>query len=130
LAKIAIGSAIIGASALLFTVGSLAAGNGKVSVLWALAGFFGMGAAFMWYWPVTLALVSKAAPAKINSTLMGGTFLSIFVGSVIMGWVGSFYDQMSPAAFWTLDASIALGSAIVILAVKRPVNRILDLCET
>ena len=126
LAKIAIGSAIIGASALLFTVGSIAAGNGKVSVLWALAGFFGMGAAFMWYWPVTLALVSKAAPAKINSTLMGGTFLSIFVGSVIMGWVGSFYDQMSPAAFWTLDAAIGFAGALIILLVRRPLSRLLE----
>ena len=126
LAKIAIGSAIIGASALLFTVGSLAAGNGKVSVLWALAGFFGMGAAFMWYWPVTLALVSKAAPAKINSTLMGGTFLSIFVGSVIMGWVGSFYDQMSPAAFWTLDAAIGFAGALIILLARRPLSRLLE----
>jgi POT family proton-dependent oligopeptide transporter len=126
LAKIAIGSAIIGASALLFTVGSIAAGNGKVSVIWALAGFFGMGAAFMWYWPVTLALVSKAAPAKINSTLMGGTFLSIFVGSVIMGWVGSFYDQMSPAAFWTLDAAIGFAGALIILLVRRPLSRLLE----
>jgi POT family proton-dependent oligopeptide transporter len=47
-----------------------------------------------------------------------------------MGWVGSFYDEMSNAAFWTLDASIALVSAVVILALKRPVNRILDLCDT
>jgi POT family proton-dependent oligopeptide transporter len=89
-----------------------------------------MGFGFMWYWPITLSLVSKAAPAKVNSTLMGASFLALFFASAIMGWVGSFYDKMSNAAFWTLDASIALVSALAILAVKRPVNRILELCET
>ncbi len=126
LAKIGIGSAIIGVSALLLSVGSLAIpGGGKVSVVWALAGFFGMGLAFMWYWPVTLALISKAAPAKVNSTLMGGAFLALFIGVVMMGWVGSFYDQMSPAAFWALDAAIGFAGALIIFAVRGPLSRAL-----
>jgi POT family proton-dependent oligopeptide transporter len=88
-----------------------------------------MGFGFMWYWPIALSLVSKAAPKKVNSTLMGATFLALFFGSTIMGWVGSFYDQMSNAAFWTLDSAIALVSAVLILALKGPVNRMLELCE-
>jgi len=128
--KIAIGAAITGVSGLLLAAGSLAVSNGQVSVLWPLLGWFGMGFGFMWYWPIALSLVSKAAPAKVNSTMMGATYLALFFGSTIMGWVGSFYDEMSNAAFWTLDASIALVSAVVILALKRPVNRILDLCDT
>ena len=128
--KIAIGTVITGLSGLILAAGSLISANGPVSVFWPLLGWFGMGFGFMWYWPITLALVSKAAPAKVNSTLMGATYLALFFASTIMGWVGSFYDQMSNAAFWTLDAAISLISALVILALKRPVNRILDLCET
>ena len=127
--KIAIGAAITGLSGLLLVAGSLTASTGQVSVLWPLLGWFGMGVGFMWYWPITLALVSKAAPAKVNATLMGGSFLALFFASVIMGWVGSFYDQMGNAAFWALDSAIALVSALVILALKRPVNRILGLCD-
>ena len=85
-----------------------------------------MGFAFIYYWPVLLALISEAAPAKVNSTLMGGAFLSLFAGSIIMGWVGSFYDQMGNAAFWTLDAGIALAGALVIFAVTRPLTRALE----
>ncbi len=80
----------------------------------------------MWYWPVTLALVSKAAPAKVNSTLMGAAFLALFIGTVAMGWVGSFYDQMSPAAFWTLDAGIGFAGALIIFAVRGPLSRLLE----
>ena len=107
-------------------LGCLLAGpDGKVSVLWALAAYAGMGFGFMYYWPVCLALVSQSAPAKVNSTLMGGAFLALFVGTVAMGWVGSFYDQMSNAAFWTLDGAIALAGALVIFLAARPITRIL-----
>jgi POT family proton-dependent oligopeptide transporter len=125
--KMAIGSAITGVSALLLTAGCLSAGaDGKVSVLWALAGYFGMGVAFMWYWPNLLTLVSQAAPAKVNSTMMGGAFLSLFVGVVLMGWVGSFYQQMSNAAFWTLDAAIGFAGAVLLLALRRPLGRLVE----
>ncbi|AQR75575.1 peptide MFS transporter [Sphingomonas sp. LM7] len=127
IAKIGIGSAIVGAAALLFALGCLTAGaDGRVSVLWALAGFIGMGVAFMWFWPILLALISQAAPAKLNATLMGAAYLSLFVGSTLMGWVGSFYDQMSNAAFWTLDATIALGGAALIFVFRKSLQRVLD----
>lgn len=128
IAKIAIGSAITGASALFFVIGCFLPGpDGKVSVLWALAAFVGMGVGFMWYWPITLALVSKAAPAKVNSTMMGCAFLAFFVASPIMGWVGSYYDQMSNIAFWALDAGIGLAGAILVYLVRKPLSRALGL---
>ena len=46
-----------------------------------------------------------------------------------MGWIGSFYEEMSNVAFWTLDAAIALGGALVIFIVRRPVTRALNLCD-
>ncbi|NML04199.1 peptide MFS transporter [Sphingomonas sp. G-3-2-10] len=125
--KMAIGAALTGLSALALALGSVLAGaDGRVSVLWVLAGFVGMGVAFMWYWPILLALVSRSAPAKLNATLMGGAFLALFAGTTAMGWVGSFYDQMSNVAFWTLDAAIALGGAAVIFAVRGPLQQVLE----
>ena len=122
--KIAIGCAITGASALFFVLGHLLVDEGgKVSVLWALAGYFGMGVGFMYYWPITLAVVSKAAPAKINSTMMGVAFLALFIGSVSMGWVGSFYGSMSHVAFWTLDAAIAFSGASIAWLLSGPLER-------
>jgi len=125
-AKIGIGSALIGASALFMVAGSLSAGpDGRAAVYWPLACFAGMGIAFLYYWPVLLALVSQAAPLKVNATLMGGAFLALFVGNVTMGWVGSFYDEMSPAAFWTLDAAIGLAGGLFVLAIHKPLSRAL-----
>ena len=95
---------------------------GKTSVLWPLASFFGMGFAFMYYWPVTLSLVARAAPARHSASLMSAVYASLFVGTVLMGWVGSFYDQMDPTRFWLLDGSFALAGAIATFALRRPIN--------
>jgi POT family proton-dependent oligopeptide transporter len=89
-----------------------------------------MGVGFMWYWPVTLATISKAAPAKVNSTLMGAAFLCLFFGTVLMGWVGSFYDEMSNATFWTVDATIAFGGTALMLLLRERLARTLGLCTT
>ena len=125
-AKIGIGSALTGASALFMVAGSLIAGpDGRASVLWPLACFAGMGIAFLWYWPVLLALVSQAAPAKVNATMVSGSFLALFAGSVLMGWIGSFYGEMHPALFWSIDAAIGLAGGLIFLLLGRPLSRAL-----
>ncbi|HVJ00490.1 MAG TPA: peptide MFS transporter [Sphingomonas sp.] len=125
-AKIGIGSALAGASAALFALASALYLPGKVPALVAVLPFAGMGVAFLYFWPTLLALVSQAAPPKVNATLMGGAFLSLFAGSVAMGWVGSFYEPMGPVAFWLLDAAIGIAGALIILVVRRPLARALE----
>ncbi len=130
-AKIGIGCAITGLSAAILALGCAMPGaDGKVGVMWPILCFVGMGFAFIWYWPVLLALISLAAPKKVNSTLMGASFLSLFVGSVIMGWVGSFYDQMSPSAFWMVDAAIGFAGALLVLLLGPMLKRALEPKET
>jgi POT family proton-dependent oligopeptide transporter len=82
-----------------------------------------MGLAFMWYWPITLALVSQTAPAKANATMVSASFLALFFASTIMGWVGSFYEEMSKPAFWTMDAAIGFTGAFVAFALRGPLSR-------
>ncbi len=124
--KMAIGGGIIGLSSLALAAGSyLSPAPGSVPVLWAVAGFGAMGLGFMWYWPVLLALVSGSAPPKVNSTMMGAVFLALFVSAVAGGWVGSFYDQMSPAAFWSLNAAIAGTGALLTILLGPTLRRAL-----
>lgn len=126
--KMAIGGGVTCLASLVLALGSyLYPAPGSIPVGWAITGFGAMGLGFMWYWPVLLAQVSGSAPRKINSTMMGAVFLALFVSSVASGWVGSFYDQMSPAAFWTLNAAIAGGGAIITLLCGTVLQRSLTL---
>ena len=127
LGKIAIGMVLICLAALVLAAGSvLAPAPGRVAVGWALGGFLAMGLAWMYYWPTTLALVSKSAPRSVTGAMMGAAFLSPFIAHTMAGWVGSFYDQMSPATFWTMDAGIAALGAAVMFALRGPLGRALD----
>lgn len=122
--KIAIGTTIVGFAALLFAFGNLGTSEpDSVSGGWAVAGWLIMGLAWMYYWPTTLALVSRTAPPAVASTLMGVAFLSPFVGHTLAGWVGSYFDQMSPTLFWAMDAAIAFGGAAIILLLRKPLTR-------
>ena len=70
--------------------------------------------AFLHYWPTLLALISRAAPARVNAAMMGFAFMSLFIFNSLSGWLGSFYERMSSLAFWTLHVAIsALGGILV-----------------
>lgn len=122
--KIAIGTALVGMAGLLLAYGNMGVAQPEsVGSGWALAGWLLMGLAWMYYWPTTLALVSRSAPPAVTSTVMGVAFLSPFIGHTLMGWVGSRFDSISPTAFWAMDAGIAFAGAAVLLILRKPLMR-------
>jgi POT family proton-dependent oligopeptide transporter len=126
ISKIGIGAALAAASAGLIALGECVAGGEKVSAYYPLAACVGMGVAFLYYWPPLLALISRSAPASVNATMVSGAYLSLFVSNVLMGWVGSYYEKMTAAAFWMLDSGIAAVGAILVLIFGRQLNRALS----
>ena len=122
-AKLGYGAAITAASALLLAFASLSAAPGRVSLIWPLAAFAGMGVGFLYYWPTLMALVSRRSPAQASGAMLGVIFLSLFVAKITMGWVGSLYEKTTPAAFWSLDAAIAAAGAASVAVLWRPLAR-------
>ena len=122
-AKLGYGAAITAASALLLAFASVSAAPGRVSLLWPLAAFAGMGIGFLYYWPTLMALVSRRSPAQASGAMLGVIFLSLFVAKTTMGWVGSLYEKTTPAAFWSLDAAIAAAGAMLIAVLWRALAR-------
>jgi POT family proton-dependent oligopeptide transporter len=126
LAKIGVGAWLAAGSHLILVGAIVAAGGELVHPIWPALCAVGMGVAFLYYWPTLLALVSRAAPARINATMMGITFLSLFVSNNLVGWIGRFYEQLSPAQFWSLHAAIAAGGGVSILLFGHRLARALD----
>ncbi len=95
------------------------AGAGKAP-LWAGVGFFlFVDLAIPWIDTVTMALVSRAAPASINATMMGVFGLSVALGYFATGQLGLLYVHVSPAAFWAVHAGLSV-VCLVFLAVAGP----------
>jgi POT family proton-dependent oligopeptide transporter len=124
IAKIATGAAIASVANLLLVIGCLT--FVRVPVLFPILYDVLLGVAFLYYWPTLLALVSRAAPPAIKSTMMGVAFLSLFLSNITIGRLGGFYEHMTPAAFWAIHASIAATGALLALLFTRPLARALD----
>jgi POT family proton-dependent oligopeptide transporter len=125
LTKIAIGSFIAGAAHLILVAG-IALSPGRVLWVWPVLFCALQGVAFMYFWPTLLALVSRAAPPKINATMMGATFLTLFVANNLIGRIGTFYEKMAPSAFWTLHAAIGGAGGLLMILFGRALARILE----
>jgi POT family proton-dependent oligopeptide transporter len=85
-----------------------------------------LGVAFLYYWPTLLALVSRAAPHRVKATMMGCAFLSLFAANVTLGWLGGFYEHMSPAAFWAMNVAIPAAGGLLALVLRPVLGRILN----
>ena len=125
LSKIGIGAGLAVVTNLFLVVPILVSPGARIHPLWPALYCVGTGISFMYYWPTTLALVSRAAPAKVNATLLGIAYMSLFVSNNVIGWIGGFYERMTPAAFWALHAAIAAAGGLVVLLLGRWLGRVL-----
>ena len=126
LAKIGIGAWIAAASNLILVAAIFASGGAPVHPICPFLYSAGLGISFLYYWPTLLALVSRAAPAKLNSTLMGLAFMSLFISNNLIGWIGGFYEKMRPAEFWAMHAAIAAGGGLLVVLFGRRLSRVLS----
>ena len=90
-----------------------AVGNGKGSVLWLLGSTLMLTLAELYISPIGLSLVTKVAPAKIVSMMMGVWFLATFFGNYIAGYIGTYYELISKEQFFLLLAGLSLVPGIL-----------------
>jgi POT family proton-dependent oligopeptide transporter len=126
LGKIGIGAWLSAASNLILVLAIVAAGSAPVHPIWPFLYCAGQGIAFLYYWPTLLALVSRTAPAKVNATMMGLAFMSLFVSNNIIGWIGGFYEKMRPVEFWAMHAAIGAAGGILVMLLGLRLSRALE----
>jgi len=123
LAKIGVGAWIAAAANLLLVAACL--GHGQVPAIAPIVYDILLGVAFLYYWPTFLSFVSRTAPLQVRAAMMGAAFLSMFVGNFMVGWLGQFYERMTPAEFWAMHGAIAATGGILAFLLKRPVKALL-----
>lgn len=68
---------------------------------------------------------SRAAPAAVNTTMMGVFYLSSTLINVTVGWLGRFYETLTHAQFWLLHTAVAGSGLVFLLIFGRPLARAL-----
>jgi proton-dependent oligopeptide transporter, POT family len=125
LRKIGTGSFICGGANLIL-VAAIILTSGRVLWLWPFLYCAVQGIGFMYFWPPLLSLVSRAAPPRINATMMGGAFLVLFVANNLIGYIGTFYERLGPLAFWALHAGIGGVGGVLAFVFSRTFGRVLE----
>ena len=125
-AKMALGCFGVALSYLVMVAAALSADGGKASWLWLAAYFVVITIGELYLSPVSLSLVTKVAPARAVSMMMGVWLATSFTGNFLAGYLGSFWSVMAKGSFFMMIAVIAALAGLVILAFVRPLKPILE----
>ena len=97
-----------------------------VSPLWLTATYLLHTIGELCLSPVGLSAMTKLAPARIAGLTMGVWFLATSVGNYLGGRVGGLYESFSLPGLFGAVALFALGAAVVLALLIRPIRRMLE----
>ena len=102
---------------------SIYSAQGPVSALWLVFCYFFCTMGELCLSPVGLSMVTKLAPAKFMSLLMGVWLAASFIGNLLAGWLASFYDSWSLATLFSVPAVCSIAFGIIMWIMARKVRQ-------
>jgi POT family proton-dependent oligopeptide transporter len=124
-AKMAYGCFGVALANLIMVAAALTADGAKVSWLWLTAYFVVLTVGELYLSPIGLSLVTKVAPVRAVSMMMGVWLATSFIGNFLAGFLGSFWSGMAKSSFFLMIAVIAALAGLAIMAFVRPLKPIL-----
>jgi POT family proton-dependent oligopeptide transporter len=123
--KMAIGCVLLGLGFVVMIVASQGMAPGaQRSLFWLVASTAIFTAGEVYLSPIGLSFVTKVAPARIVSMMMGVWYLSSFVGNYLTGYLGTFYETISHTSFFVMLTTIAVVAGLVLFVMARPLDKI------
>jgi POT family proton-dependent oligopeptide transporter len=116
--KMALGCFGVTLANLVLALAAWYAGAGKASWLWLFAYFVIVTIGELYLSPVGLSLVTKVAPLRLLSMMMGVWLATSFIGGFLSGWLGTFWSHMGKPEFFLLLAAIAALAGAAIFAFR------------
>ncbi len=125
LTKMALGCFGVALAYLIMAAAAWYAGGGKASWLWLFAYFVVITVGELYLSPTSLSLVSKIAPARIISMMMGVWLATSFSGGFLAGWLGSLWSRMDKVHFFLMIAAIVALAGVIMWLLHRPLRGLL-----
>ncbi|HYH94827.1 peptide MFS transporter [Hyalangium sp.] len=122
-AKMAMGCFILLLSILLMVLGTSLLGEGAGGLLWALVCTVLMTIGEIYVFSGSLSLVTRVAPVRIVSLMVGVWFLSTFVGTLLAGLGIQVYWRMSPESFFPLLLGLGIAVGVGIWLFNKPLRK-------
>ncbi len=124
IAKMGIGCLLLGAGFLiLIPPARELAVHPKASLWWLTACTFMLTLGEIYLSPIGLSLVTKIAPARIVSMMMGVWFLSSFFGNYLSGYLGTFWGKMPRENFFLMMFALSFTTGLAFFALLKPLKK-------
>jgi POT family proton-dependent oligopeptide transporter len=120
--KMALGCFGVTAANLVKAFAAFHAGSGQASWLWVLGSIAIITVGELYLSPVGLSLVTKVAPARILSMMMGVWLATSFTGGFLAGWLGSFWSRMEKPHFFLMIAATSALAGVIIFLYRWPLR--------
>ncbi len=95
----------------------------RANLWWLAACTFVLTLGEIYLSPIGLSLVTKVAPARIVSMMMGVWFLSSFFGNYLSGYLGTFWGKMPREQFFLLMFVLSFAAGLAFFALLKPLKR-------
>lgn len=126
-AKMAMGCFIVALSYLVMVAAAFyTAPGGKATWLWLFLYFVIITIGELYLSPVGLSLVSKVAPSRLLSLMMGVWLSTSFLGNFLAGWLGSHWSSMEKPNFFFMIAGVAAAAGLSIMLLNKPLRKSLQ----
>jgi len=122
-AKMAIGYAGVGAA---FLFAAAIATLPLVPVALWIAFFVILDLSYGWVEPPVQSMISRDAPAPVNAMMMAVMKATTMLSYFFLGWFGRFYEPLGPSLFWAAVGAQSLLALLVVVALRRPLLRLLE----
>jgi len=125
--KMAIGCFLAGAACAVMVFAAQGIGpEERRSAAWLFGAVFILTLGELYLSPIGLSLVTKAAPDRIASMMMGTWFLASFFGNYFAGFLGTFWERISHESFFLMLTALGLGGGIVIWMLARRLENVVE----
>ena len=100
-------------------------GHGQASWLWLFAFFAVITVGELYLSPTGLSLVTKVAPLRVLSLMMGVWLAANFIGDFLAGYLGTYWSSMGKADFFLMLAVVSAAAGVSIGLLYWPLSNVL-----
>jgi POT family proton-dependent oligopeptide transporter len=123
--KMAFGCLLCALSYVIMAGAAWQSAGDEASWLWLFAFFVVITIGELYLSPIGLSLVSKVAPVRMVSMMMGVWLATSFVGNFLAGYLGGFWSSMDKVSFFLMIAAVAAAASVIIWLLHWPLRSVL-----
>jgi POT family proton-dependent oligopeptide transporter len=124
LAKMGIGCILLGAAFLILIPPARdLSTHPRASLWWLTACTFVLTIGEVYLSPIGISLVTKIAPIRVASMMMGVWFLASFFGNYLSGYLGTFWEKMAKEQFFLLMSCLAIAAGLAFFVLLGPLKK-------